>query len=56
MIIRVQFVDAENKNVIYTWWLFMVAEQNTLLETFNGIYSNTFSCGRNLEYGLYCEF
>ena len=38
MIIRVRFTEAVgNTNFIYKWYLFMVPETMTILETFDGI-------------------
>ena len=50
MLIRVQFKDVESNNIVQTWSLFVVPDYYvTLLDTFHGICSEKYSCGRKLD-------
>ena len=54
MIIWVRFTEAVgNINSSYKWYLFMVPDTMTMLETFDGIYSGKYSCGRELQFEFY---
>ena len=53
MLIRVQFTEVDNKNVVQAWSLFVVPENDTLLDTFRGICSDKYSCGRELDFSVY---
>ena len=53
MILRVQFFDRQNSNLIHSWCLFNVDDTLSLREVFDGIYEGTISCGRELNLQAY---
>ena len=53
MILRVQFFDRQNSNLIHSWCLFNVDDALSLREVFDGIYKGTISCGRELKLQAY---